>query len=96
MRVLLRLGIVLVALSTSGAAQALAGGADDACCTEERESVPDCPPGGACACCPARSSLPLVPTLLRPLDAAGHAVAVSAPAPVVAAFRADIFHPPRA
>lgn len=100
MRTLLRLGVVLVVLSTSGATQVLASGgaAAEACCPGERESepAPDCPPGSACACCPARSSIPLVATALRPLAPAGRAVAASAPAPVGAGFRADIFHPPRA
>lgn len=96
MRALFRLLLVVLALFTSGAPQALADIAADPCCADESSSLPDCPPGTSCACCPVRSTLPLVAAEIRPMTAAGQAVALGAVEPVVSAWQSDIFRPPRA
>jgi len=96
MRTAFRLLLVLAALSTSGVVQVVSAMGDDACCPEEGTSVPDCPPGAVCACCPARSSLPLVTVDVRPCEVEGRPIASIAHEPVVPADQSDIFHPPRA
>jgi hypothetical protein len=96
MRALFRLLLVVLALLTSGVPQALADIAADPCCADESSSVPDCPPGTSCACCPARPSLPVVAAFIRPMTSPGQPVALGASEPVVSARQSDIFHPPRA
>jgi hypothetical protein len=99
MRTVFRLLAVVVALSTSGVVPRPSGGAaDDPCCGDEPASVPDCPPGASCACCPVRPSLPLANAAagVQPRDVLGRTLAASAPEPVLPAPESDIFHPPRA
>ena len=96
MRTFFRLLLLLGALSTSGVLQVASAMGDDACCPEEGRSVPDCPPGASCACCPARTSLPLVAVDVRPCESEGRPLAAIAHEPVVPADHSDIFRPPRA
>jgi hypothetical protein len=94
MRALLRLLVVALVLSESGAAQAWVEAAEGPCCEEEGSPVPDCPPGADCACCPIPSSP--VRAEVRLIVASVEGVRVDAPEPVASAYRSDIFQPPKA
>jgi len=100
---LLRMFLVSVALLSGGVAQVATSLGDDACCTDEAgeqeeqgEPCPDCPPGLACGCCPARGVTRAEAPTVPPASSRGVAVTTAAREPDALAAAGDIFHPPRA
>jgi hypothetical protein len=94
MRISFRALLMVLAL-VLGVTQPYSDGTD-ACCTEEDDSsAPACPPNASCACCPVRAPLEPVEVEVPPRAAAGRAVPVVVPEPVVQGAATDIFHPPR-
>ncbi|HSN91001.1 MAG TPA: hypothetical protein VLS93_07210 [Anaeromyxobacteraceae bacterium] len=96
---LLRMFLVASALLSSGAVQVAAAVGDDPCCPGEVEEddapCPDCPPGLACGCCPARGVVQASALDVAPAASPGLAIAVASAEPASGGSVTDIFHPPR-